>query len=82
MMNKKGRKAYPEHMRAKTTSLRLRPDRLVKFKEIGGTGWLNLQLDKFLYSDGLDQVQTERYNKSLDAAVSALLESYDLDTKG
>ena len=49
-MNKKGRKAYPEHIRAKTTSLRLRPDRLALFKKLGGTEWLNDLLDAELAS--------------------------------
>jgi len=44
-MNKKGRKPYPVEMRCVTTSLRLRPDRLAKYKELGGVQWLNGMLD-------------------------------------
>jgi hypothetical protein len=45
MENKKGRKPYPVEMRCVTTSLRLRPDRLAKYKELGGVQWLNGMLD-------------------------------------
>ena len=44
-MNKKGRKPYPVEMRCVTTSLRLRPDRLATYKEIGGVKFLNDMLD-------------------------------------
>lgn len=47
--SKRGRKAYPEHMRGKCTSLRLRPDRLEMFKEIGGVKWLNVALDSLMW---------------------------------
>ena len=40
-----GRKPLPANMRAITTSLRLRPDRLVKFKQLGGVKWINSLLD-------------------------------------
>jgi hypothetical protein len=54
-MNKKGRKPYPVEMRCVTTSLRLRPDRLQVFKQLGGTRWLNTMLDiemfNILYPD-------------------------------
>lgn len=46
---KRGRKPLPEHMRAVTTSLRLRPDRLIVFKQLGGTKWLNAMLDEEMY---------------------------------
>ena len=46
MENKKGRKPYPVEMRCVTTSLRLRPDRLAKYKELGGVQWLNRVLDE------------------------------------
>ena len=48
MENKKGRKPYPVEMRCVTTSLRLRPDRLAKYKELGGVQWLNMVLDDFI----------------------------------
>jgi predicted protein tyrosine phosphatase len=48
-MNKRGRKELPDHMKAVTTSLRLRPDRLVVFKQLGGTKWLNAMLDEEMY---------------------------------
>ena len=55
MENKKGRKPYPVEMRCVTTSLRLRPDRLQVFKQLGGTRWLNTMLDiemfNILYPD-------------------------------
>ena len=43
--NKAGRKPFPAEMRGVTTSLRLRPDRLAKFKQLGGHVWLNAVLD-------------------------------------
>jgi len=46
---KRGRKPLPEHMKAITTSLRLRPDRLFVFKQLGGTKWLNAVIDEELY---------------------------------
>lgn len=46
---KRGRKPLPDHMKAVTTSLRLRPDRLIVFKQLGGTKWLNAMLDEELY---------------------------------
>ena len=46
---KRGRKPLPDHMKAVTTSLRLRPDRLVVFKQLGGTKWLNAMLDEEQY---------------------------------
>jgi hypothetical protein len=42
---KRGRKPLPEHMKAVTTSLRLRPDRLQTYKNIGGVKFLNEMLD-------------------------------------
>jgi hypothetical protein len=59
MMNKKGRKAYPEHMRAKTTSLRLRPDRLSMFKFLGGTQWLNTVLDTLAWEKNQSELDTK-----------------------
>lgn len=47
--SKRGRKAYPEHMRGKCTSLRLRPDRLEMFKQVGGVKWLNMILDLIIW---------------------------------
>jgi len=46
---KRGRKPLPDHMKAVTTSLRLRPDRLTVFKQLGGTKWLNAVIDEELY---------------------------------
>jgi hypothetical protein len=48
-VSKRGRKPLPDHMKAVTTSLRLRPDRLSVFKQLGGTKWLNAALDEELY---------------------------------
>ncbi len=56
---KRGRKAYPEHMRAKTTSLRLRPDRLDMFKFLGGTKWLNIVLDSLIWEKNQDALDTK-----------------------
>jgi hypothetical protein len=42
---KRGRKPLPDHMKAVTTSLRLRPDRLQTYKNIGGVKFLNDMLD-------------------------------------
>ena len=46
---KRGRKPLPDNIKAITTSLRLRPDRLVVFKQLGGTKWLNAMLDEEQY---------------------------------
>jgi hypothetical protein len=43
--NKVGRKPLPVALRAVTTSLRLRPDRLLIYKKLGGIRWLNAMLD-------------------------------------
>jgi hypothetical protein len=43
--NKAGRKALPIGLKAVTTSLRLRPDRLALYKKLGGVKWLNAMLD-------------------------------------
>ena len=34
-----------DELRCKTTSIRLRPDRLSTYKELGGVKWLNAILD-------------------------------------
>jgi hypothetical protein len=43
--NKVGRKPLPVALKAVTTSLRLRPDRLALYKKLGGIRWLNAMLD-------------------------------------
>jgi hypothetical protein len=43
--NKVGRKPLPIALKAVTTSLRLRPDRLAVYKRLGGIRWLNAMLD-------------------------------------
>ena len=48
--NKRGRPKLPEGTKAVTTSIRLRPDRLVMYKEIGG---LNASLDHFIEHEKL-----------------------------
>jgi hypothetical protein len=50
---KRGRKPLPNHMKAVTTSLRLRPDRLALFKDLGGTKWLNAILEHEQYYNGM-----------------------------
>lgn len=45
---KRGRKPLPDNMKAVTTSLRLRPDRLEKYKMLGGVKWLNTLLDSIV----------------------------------
>ena len=47
MKNKRGRKPLPEGMKAVTTSIRLRPDRLAKYKKLGGIIWMNDMLDNW-----------------------------------
>ena len=42
---RKERAKKPDHLKGKVTSLRLRPDRLAKYKELGGVKWLNQELD-------------------------------------
>lgn len=46
-----GRKKLADNLRCVSTSLRLRPDRLAKYKEIGGIRWLNTLLDEKLKGD-------------------------------
>jgi len=58
---KRGRKPLPDHMKAITTSLRLRPDRKIKYHELGGIKWLNAVIDEELYfntmlEDVIDEV--------------------------
>jgi hypothetical protein len=60
-MNKKGRKPYPVEMRCVTTSLRLRPDRLAKYKELGGVKWLNDQIDKERIKDFNNAIKSMIY---------------------
>lgn len=43
---KRGRKKLPDELRCITTSVRLRPDRLKKYKDLGGINWLNKALDE------------------------------------
>ena len=43
-----GRLKLDKDLRCVSTSLRLRPDRLAKYKEIGGVRWLNNLLDEKL----------------------------------
>ena len=50
---RRGRKPLPDHMKAITTSLRLRPDRLIVFKQLGGTKWLNAVIDEELYFNAM-----------------------------
>jgi hypothetical protein len=40
-----GRPKLGDDVRCVSTSLRLRPDRLVKYKALGGVRWLNKLLD-------------------------------------
>ena len=46
-------------MRGKTTSLRLRPDRLEMFKFLGGTQWLNVILDTLIWEKTQGEVDTK-----------------------
>lgn len=50
-LKKKGRKALPLHLKAKTTSIRLRDDRMIKFRKMGGVKWLNVMLDNEIKTD-------------------------------
>ena len=54
---KRGRKPLPEHMKAVTTSLRLRPDRLQTYKEIGGVKFLNAMLDSIRKDNEMGKCQ-------------------------
>lgn len=93
--NKRGRKAFPEHMRGKTTSLRLRPDRLNLFKKMGGVKWLNEVLDHELafnvaVENGMSIVDAIEYVSDLNSSYRIILkirdnqyrEQYALDQKG
>lgn len=51
--NKRGRPTLPDGMKSVTTSIRLRPDRLAKYKELGGVEWLNMMLDEELEMDDM-----------------------------
>ena len=65
--SKRGRKAYPEHMRGKCTSLRLRPDRLEVFKYLGGVKWLNTLLDIEIAN-----LFANHYNMDLESSIDYL----------
>lgn len=41
-----GRPKLQDGLRCVSTSIRLRPDRLAKYKELGGVRWLNQLLDQ------------------------------------
>ena len=49
----KGRPKVSQEMKAITTSIRLRPDRLAKYKELGGIKWLNAILDRDITIDNM-----------------------------
>jgi hypothetical protein len=42
---KMGRPKLALNLRCVSTSIRLRPDRLAKYKELGGVSWLNSVID-------------------------------------
>lgn len=46
-----GRKKLPDELKCITTSFRLRPDRLKKYKELGGVKWLNKIIDDLIKND-------------------------------
>lgn len=46
-----GRKKLADNLRCVSTSLRLRPDRLAKYKELGGIRWLNSMIDAILQGE-------------------------------
>ena len=48
MNNKRGRPKLSNDMRAVTTSIRLRPNRLKMYKRLGGINWLNEMLDRII----------------------------------
>ena len=48
---KRGRKALPDNERGKVTSLRLTPERIAKFKQLGGSKWLSRILDDNIKMD-------------------------------
>lgn len=48
MENKRGRPTIAVEMKAVTTSVRLRPDRLLMYKKLGGAKWLSEMLDRII----------------------------------
>lgn len=46
--NKRGRPRLPDGMKSVTTSIRLRPDRLVMYKKLGGAVWLSEMIDRII----------------------------------
>ena len=46
-----GRKKLADNLKCVSTSIRLRPDRLAKYKALGGIKWLNSLLDEKLQGD-------------------------------
>lgn len=46
-----GRKKLAANLKCVSTSIRLRPDRLAKYKELGGILWLNSLLDAILQGE-------------------------------
>lgn len=61
---KRERKKKPDHLRGVVTSLRLRPDRLAIYKQLGGVKFLNMILDEQIYINTMfkddDEVATGR----------------------
>ena len=49
------RQKLPDHLKCVTTSLRLRPDRLAKYKLLGGVKWLNSVIDKKRLKNEVDK---------------------------
>lgn len=44
----RGRKKLPDGMKAVTTSIRLRPDRLKMYHRLGGVKWLSEMIDRII----------------------------------
>lgn len=72
-----GRPKLALNLRCVSTSIRLRPDRLAKYKEMGGVRWLNSVIDA--------QAEQAATIKQLQAALAKLREAlevckYDCET--
>lgn len=48
MTNKRGRKPFPDDMKANTTSVRLTASQREMFKFLGGNSWLKSYLDDYV----------------------------------
>jgi hypothetical protein len=59
MESRKERAKKPDHLKGRVTSLRLRPDRLAIYKQLGGVKFLNMILDEQIYINTMFKDENE-----------------------